>query len=185
MVRAEQTLLDRYARAYLNVFEHELASSDITVLQQAEKFFITHKHAFYFLSLSTITLEQKLKVMSTIFAKLNLPASLNNILSLLIAHKRGALWGKLFARIISLYLQRLNIVRFTIETATTIDTQAQETVRQFLACNINSDIIYNYKVNADLIAGIKAVSDTVMWEHSIAKNIKTVRLLLQEGKKIL
>lgn len=175
---ADQTLARRYALAYLYSFEQELSIDFIDSLEKAKVFFCGHKKALYFLSLPTITKDTKMRIMEHLFVQFKLPASIGRLLELIIVQKRTSLWCEVLRYIIDLYRQQHKLMAMVIESSPTLKEDELEIVKQFLARKTGNDIIYKYRVNPDLVAGIRAQSDTVLWECSIAKNIRAIRLSL-------
>jgi ATP synthase F1 delta subunit len=175
---AAQILARRYALAYLYSFEKELSFDLIDSLEKAKVFFCQHQKALYFLSLPTITKDTKMRIMHHLFAQFKLPVSIGKLMELIIVHKRTSLWREILQYIVNLYQQQHKLMTVCIESSPKLNDDELEIVKQFLARKTGNDIIYKYRVNPDLIAGIKAQSDTILWESSIAKNIRAIRLSL-------
>lgn len=178
MNEAVQFLARRYALAYLHSFGDDLSSDVMLNLEQAKQFFFEHRRALYFLSLPTIAKDAKLLIMQKLFVKFHLPASMNKLVELLIIQKRTYLWYDILKSIIELYQQEHHIMDVVIESAPEIGAQQIEIIKQFLARKTGNDIIYKYRVNPDLIAGVRAYSSTILWECSIAKKLRAIRLSL-------
>lgn len=175
---ADQTLARRYALAYLYSFDKEVSIDLLPSLKGARRFFLEHKKALYFLSLPTITKDTKMGIMRDLFVQLKLPESMGKLMELIIVQKRTSLWCEILQYIVDIYQQQHHLMTVLIESSPQLGEDQIEIVKQFLARKTGSDIIYTYRVNPDLIAGIKAQSDTVLWECSIAKNIRAIRLSL-------
>lgn len=180
MMPVEQLLARRYASAYLNVFKAEISKQDLDAIDKARIFFCEHKKAIFFLSLPTIREDKKIQTIANACAFLKLPASCMKLIAVLIKEKRAFLCCDVLEYIIKLYQRMHHIMDVVIESSPEIDEQQQELIRQFLSDATNHAIDYTYKVNHDLIAGIRASSDTVLWEYSIAKKLRAIRLLLQD-----
>lgn len=179
----EHTLARRYAAAYVNVFGKELTSHDIQLIKKAHEFFVAHKQALYFLTLPTITHEQKLQVMDIFFKKMDLHVSLIKLLDLLIVDKRGMLWPEVLALVIHFYNEKNGIIELAIQSYPELEAQDVQSIQQFFARKTNKDIIYTYRVVDDLIAGIRARTDNLLWEYSVAKKLRAVRLSLIQSYK--
>lgn len=179
----EHTLARRYAQAYINLYNNELTRDDVQLIKKAHVFFVAHKGALYFLTLPTITHEQKLHVMDTFFKKMGLHPSLLKLLDLLVVDKRGTLWPDVLASIVRFYNEKNNIIELAIESYPEIDVQDMQVIQQFFARKTNKDIIYTYRVVEDLIAGIRAKTDNLLWEYSVAKKLRAVRLSLIQSYK--
>lgn len=173
-----QILARRYALAYLYVFNQDISKEVLVCLKEARSFFLEHKRALYFLSLPTIAKDTKIKIMEHLFMQFKLPRSINRLMELIIVQKRASLWCEVLQYIIDIYQQQHQLMTVRIESSSTLSNDDIDRVKQFLARKTGNDIIYTYRVNQDLIAGIKAQSSTILWECSIAKNIRTLRLSL-------
>ncbi len=182
MNRIAQTLARRYATAYIQVFDEQLTQKDFDALRSAQQFFSIHKQSLYFLSLPTIADKQKLQVIGKVFRHLDLPTSCMRLMTLLVAQKRASLWYDILIYIVKLYQQRHNMMDVHVESAPELDKQQLEVIEQFLADETGNDIMITYRVDPALIAGIRARSDTVLWEYSIAKKLRAIRLSCIQDK---
>ncbi len=171
-----RTLSRRYATAYIQAFDQQFTQKDFDALRSARQFFGAHKQSLYFLSLPTITDKQKLHVMAKAFVHLDLPTSCMQLMTLLVAQKRASLWYDILTYIVKLYQQKHHIMDMCVESAPELDEKQLGVIQQFLADKTGNDIMITYRVNPDLIAGIRACSDTVLWESSIAKKLRAIRL---------
>lgn len=178
-MNAVRILARRYAFAYLNLFSEDISVQALEHLQKAKQFFIEHKRALYFLSLPTIEREKKCSIMHDLLKKLLLPESLNALMQLLIVQKRVMLWPDILTYIITFYEHRTNIMHLVIESSCELEQKQLHTIKQFLADKTGKDIIYEYHVNKELIAGVRARSDTLLWECSIAQKLRDIRLSLK------
>lgn len=178
-MNAVRTLARRYAFAYLNLFSEDITIQDLDHLQKSKQFFVEHKRTLYFLSLPTIAREQKSSLVYVLLKKLVLPESLNALMELLIMHKKVMLWPDILSYIITFYEQKTNIMHVVIESSYELEKKQLQTIKQFLADKTGKDIIYEYHVNKELIAGVRARSDTLLWECSVAQKLRDIRLSLK------
>jgi ATP synthase F1 delta subunit len=175
---AAQILARRYALAYLYSFDRDISIDVLASFKEAKRFFLEHKRTLYFLSLPTIAKDTKMHILKKLFAQFKLPESINRLMELIIVQKRTSLWCEVLQYIVDLYQQQHQLMTVLIESSPKLSNDEINRVKQFLARKTGNDIIYTYRVNPDLIAGIKAQSGTVLWECSIAKNIRILRLSL-------
>ena len=173
---AAQILARRYATAYVQAFEQQLTRKDIDALRSAQDFFGVHKRVLYFLSLPSISSKQKLQIIEKAFKHLDLPASCMRLMTLLVAQKRASLWYNILVYIVKLYQQKHHIMDVHVESAPELDKKQLAVIEQFFADETGNDIMITYRVDPDLIAGVRARSDTVLWEYSIAKKLRVIRL---------
>lgn len=178
MTRAEQILARRYATAFLNVFGDSIDFDAFMAINEAKMFFAERKKVLYFLSLSTLASSEKARIMKQVFTVLDLPESFNILLTLLLHDKRAGLLYDVLQFIVKIYEQRNKIMDFTCTTSHEVDKKALEIMKRFLAQQTGNDIIYTYQIDKDLIAGIRLQSDTLLWEQSVEKQLRTISLSL-------
>ena len=182
MNRIARTLARRYATAYIGVFGEQLTRKDLDALRSAQQFFCIHKQSLYFLSLPTIADKQKLQIIHKAFKHLDLPTSCMRLMTLLVAQKRASLWYDILTYMVKLYQQKHHMMDVYVESAPELDKKQLAVIEQFLADETGNDIMITYRVDPDLIAGIRARSDTVLWEYSIAKKLRAIRLSYIQDK---
>ena len=69
-------------------------------------------------------------------------------------------------------------MEFSVLSAHDLDKKELTTIQHFLEEKTKKTIIYNHKINKDLIAGIRLLSNTLLWEHSIAQQLRDAEQLL-------
>lgn len=176
----QKVLARRYAVAYVNTFDEQLDKEKIISIKHAVPFFKRHVKALYFLTLPTIITEQKVAVMAQIIHKLHLPISLNKLLEVLICQKRTFLWCIILDVIVSYYYEKHNIADAVIESFPELCDIDKQLVEKSFASLVKQDVLYSYKTNQELIAGLRITTDNLMWEYSIAKKLRGVRAAILE-----
>lgn len=177
---AQKVLARRYAIAYVNTFDQQLDKDNIAFIKQAIPFFKRHAKALYFLTLPNITVEHKVAAMTKIIHKLHLPTSLNQLLEVLIGHKRTSLWCVILDVTVSYYYEKHNIVDVVVESFPELCDSDKQLVEQSCASLIKQDMLYSYQLCPELIAGLRMTTDNLMWEYSIAKKLRMVRATVLE-----
>jgi F-type H+-transporting ATPase subunit delta len=176
MTASERILSHRYATAFIAVCP--ISYEDFLFIKKASKYFKKHTQLVYFLSLPTMDKKQKKELMHTLFAQLKLPHCFNDLLSLLVEQKRAKLIADVLYYIVQLYQEKNNIMEFSIESSCALDKKKLDAIQQFLAHRTGNDIIYTYRENKNLIAGIRLQSDTLLWEYSVRKKLRAISLSL-------
>ncbi len=105
-----------------------------------------------------------------------MPPSCMNLMALLVKQKRASLWCAILRYIVTLYQEKHRIMDLLVQSVPELSSEQLLAVKQFIADKTNHDIIIQHQVDPDLIAGIRARSDTVLWEYSIAKKLRAIRL---------
>ena len=177
-MNAARTLARRYAKAFVLTFKDELTPDVIACIQDVVAELKTHKAALFFLSLPSMRDAQKLKAMHQLCKTLTVSSACMRLMALLVRDKRASLLLDVFEYVLEFYQELHNIQSFTISSAQELTQEQLTAMQQFLAHTTGSDIIYTHTVNPALIAGIRAQSTTHVWEVSVAKRLRSMRLAL-------
>jgi len=165
----------KYAKAFLNLYEDQISIKHLNNIRKLEQFFYSHKKIIYFLSIPNILATTKEKLLSELFQKFNLEALLQPLINLLSNNKRLFLINDILKHIKLLYKEYNNIMRFAIISSHEMIPQDIEIIEKFLAYKANKTVISTYKIDKELIAGIRLQSSTLLWEYSIHKQYETLR----------
>jgi F-type H+-transporting ATPase subunit delta len=173
---AETVLARRYATALLRVCGDQFSQEDIDSLKHAVTFFKTHKAALYFLALPDLAARSKKDIVKKLFELVKLPACFQSLVRLLARHKRLRLLAPVLMCVIALYQEQHGIMNVHVQSSSLLDDAQLQVVRAFLSDKTGKKIIYTYAVKKDLIAGIRLQSDTLLWEYSVRKKLRAIRL---------
>lgn len=175
---AESILAKRYAQAYLNVHIELISYKDFRTIRDAALFFASHRQLLFFLNWPAIKTSTKIIALRQAMAYCQMPESFNRLIDLLAAHRRMFLVIKILACICELYEQKHAIAQVTITSSHPMEPQELQVMQQFLANKTGLSIIYDYKIDKKLIAGIRLQSDTFLWEYSINKQLESMKVPL-------
>lgn len=95
-------------------------------------------------------------------------------LDLLIHDKRLWLFKDVIKSMSMLYRHHNNIEQCSLASSHQLDQQQRDDICRFLESALGKKIIYSYKVNKSLIAGIRARGNSFIWEHSIARKLRVI-----------
>lgn len=171
-------LAKRYAMAFLNLYIDKFDEKSLFELKQIIEFLENNSNIVSFFSLPNISLRDKAKEVDILFSKFNLPNQLNQLAILLVKHGRASLLVKVLNKIILIYQQRMGNILFEITSAVPLMNNDLMLVRKFLEEKTGKKVIESYKVDKNLIAGIRAQSDNLLWERSISRQFQNVNRLL-------
>jgi ATP synthase F1 delta subunit len=169
-------LARNYAHAVLNVFGPSISRDDITHIQNIVLFLEQHKKALFFLRLTRIDQEVKLKALDALFVELSNKKPFMALIRLLITDNRGHLVYRVLSELVDLYRTANHIMSCTITSSHELSQDELNKVEQFLARQTGDDIIYTYSRDASLIAGLRVQSQTILWEHSVRKQLRELAL---------
>lgn len=175
---AESVLAQRYAQAYLNVYIDSISYKDFRLIRDAGLFFAQNRHLLFFLNWPAIKKPAKIAALRQALEYCQVPSSINRLIDLLAAHKRMFLIIKILEYICKLYEKRHAIAQVTVTSSHPVTDQELKVMQQFLANKTGLSIIYDYKIDKKLIAGIRMQSDTFLWEYSINQQLKSIKLPL-------
>ena len=124
----------------------------------------------------TVSFEKKITLIERMLAAYKVMPEVMRLMKLLLVDKREILVSPVLDMLCSSYLKRAGIVMCTLLSSHALTEHERSIVQQFIAHQVGYRIIYDYKVDPALIAGIKVVSDTFMWEYSVARQLREVEL---------
>jgi ATP synthase F1 delta subunit len=168
---------NKYAHAFLHIFFDQLTPDDIMALEQISQFLEQDRRIIFFLRLPIIENNIKLQGLQMLVQQWHLPQSIMVLIKLLSDHKRLDLLPMVLSAIVRFYREEAGIMSFVITSAPSLTSQEVQTLIEFLARVTGRSIIYEYKVDTRLIAGIRLQSTTLFWEQSIAKRLGTLARL--------
>ena len=175
---AESTLARRYALAYLHVHIDSISYTDFRIIRDAGIFFTKNRHLLFFLHWPAIKASDKIAAVRQALAYCQVPSSIEGLVDLLAHHKRLFLIGTILQSVCDIYEKQHAIVQVTISTSHPVVDQDLKVVQQFLANKTGLSIIYDYKIDKKLIAGIRLQSSTFVWEYSINKQLQSIKVPL-------
>ncbi len=172
-------LARRYAQAFMNIHADDINKETFDYMRQTVSFFKQHKRALFFLELPYITDAQKQSILhQVLIQQCRLPKVFDALITQLIEHKRSFLIAEVLEQIVAIYLKLHNIEQFLITSSHELTKAQLNEIQRYLADRLGKDIIYEYKIDKNLIAGIRLLSDYHVWEYSIAQQLHRVRLPL-------
>jgi len=128
--------------------------------------------------LPNISLYDKNNFIDIFLKKFDLNDSLKKIIFLLIKHGRILILKDLFQELINIYQIKKNIMIFDISSSIKLENNESDIILSFLSQKTKKKILPIYKIDKDLISGIKLQSGTFLWESSIRKQLTRVKQLL-------
>lgn len=173
---AEALLARRYALALLRVCGDQFSHDDLLAMQRAVEFFKSHAPALYFLRLPDLPVHAKNEIVQKLFETVKLPHCFHQLAALLSQHKRPGLIAPILTLVLELYKEQHGIMDVRIESSSALDAAQLKIIQAFLAQMSAKTINYTHRVDPDLIAGIRLQSSSVLWEYSVRKKLRAIRL---------
>lgn len=172
----ERLLARRYAVALMRVCGDDFTVDTQVAMKQAIAFFKEHKPALYFLGLPDFPVHEKNVIIHKLLETVKLPECFHALVKLLGEHKRLRLIMPVLLATLALYQDRHGIMDVTVTSADVLQDAQKNIVQQFLAEKIDKKLQYTFQVEEDLIAGIRIQSNTLLWEYSVRKKLRALRL---------
>lgn len=167
-------LAKKYARAFIALYADQLTWNELEKIKKFNIYLKEHKETLFYAQLSALDNHMVEKTFKTLLSDFELIYATNNLVALLIQHKRLFLVSNILDYIIKLMKERLNIMEFVIESAAELDNGQRDYIINFLSRSTKKTIVYTTKINRCLIAGVRAYSDTVGWEFSVRKQLEVL-----------
>ena len=171
-------LSKKYALAYIHVFEKDIDSSVLDSFEKAYAFLSDHKNMLFLLSLYETTKEEKQKIVTKFINFFAFPESLHKLIDLLLHNKDLCLLADVLRDMYCFYKKEQGIEDLEISSSCPISAEKESTLHDFFAKLSDKKYRVKIKQDANLIAGIRMQSDTLLWEHSVAKKMKKLRFEL-------
>jgi len=178
MMNAGPILAKKYATAFLNVFERDVSLQDISHVCAAGDFLTRNRTLLYFLAWPALSVDVKIKALQDVLEKFRLAYSFEKLVALLAADRRLHIIDAVFSHICLLYMTRKKIANVAITSSHQLSPADIETIEQFLVNITGLSIIYDYKIDKNLIAGIRLQSGTFLWQYSVRKQLDQMKLQL-------
>jgi ATP synthase F1 delta subunit len=176
MIGSEAVLAKKYAQAFFNVYGSQLTEDDFHNACAAGAFFEQHQKALFFLKQPVIETSIKVNTIKHALSVFHLKNQFDKLIALLATHKRLFLIMLVLEKLCELYKKYNNIMTFTISSSHKLEAAQLDILKQFLVNITGQTIVYEYMVDKKLIAGIRMESPTLLWEHSISKQLASIKL---------
>ncbi|HTM06020.1 MAG TPA: F0F1 ATP synthase subunit delta [Patescibacteria group bacterium] len=173
-------LVGIYAQSFVNVFSTNITIDEYRAMQMAHDALIKNHRLLSLLQVSFLNHQElKKKCLAQIIHQFRLPQSLYTLGLLLISCERMYLFPFILKKITLLYEKEMNIMEMRISYSHNISEETQKQCILLLRSLIHSDIKPVFLIDTSLIAGVRAQSKTVLWEHSVKKMLKSIKTQVQ------
>lgn len=172
------TLARKYATAFLNLFSDEINIKDFCAIVSVEHFLKSEPEITSFFKFPRMN-KEKQEIVDHILKEFQCAPVLKKLMQILFEHQRLFLLPLVLKYVQRLYKERRGIMEFEIQSSHALTQDQMATIKNFLSAKTGNHILYEYKENRDLIAGIRLKSDTLLWERSVARKLADVQQLLE------
>lgn len=179
MMMNDLKIANNYAKAFLNLYLNKLDSNQLLSLK--DFFVFVKENESRFIELSFVDLERRLHISKKVVQKANLISDFEKLINLLYEHSRIFLLKDVIRFILLDYQKITSNYYFEISASKKLSTQNLEILKKYLDQSLKSDIIFEFKVDEDLIAGVRAISSYYLWENSVAGNLRKIESIVYQG----
>lgn len=169
----------RYAQAYLKTqrISHQLLHCFIIVRDALKK----QKDAKVYIGMMERFGLDPRPVMYTFFEQFGCQAhEIKPLFDLLFEQKRFILLLDILSAIITESQKRKGIIKCTVSSSIQLTDAEKKEIETFIHTHVSKNALIEYAIDASLIAGIRIVTNTKMWEHSIAQQLRNLSLWVEE-----
>lgn len=163
----------KYAAAFLSVAHETFTYNDFQIIDKRKELLLETRAILFYMTLPVIKVDVIEHVMDLLFEGCATAPLLKKITLLLLKHHRIIILPEVLHQIGDLYKKEKGLAQFSILSAHPLDTVLQQKLLSYLERETGHKIIPEFSLDKSLIAGIRAQSDTVLWEHSIRKQLRT------------
>lgn len=178
---AQSMLALRYAQAFLNVYASTINHDDFLNMVALYNHLLQDDQTLIILSSYKLSEAATETSVDMLIKKFKLVPAFKNLLRILLEKKRIMLFLDVLKFIIWQYQLKQQVLYFEIESAGHLEQSSLQTIKNFLKKLSGNDIIYTYKVNESLIAGVRAKNAYFLWEDSIKSRLQRIKLLTGPG----
>ena len=174
MLITTEIIARKYATAYFKQYHHEFSDASIMQLRTIFNFCHTQKTLFSYLTIPTLALDIKSRIIEIIAHKLAIDVSFKKLLFILIKERRLELTCPIIKHIIRLYQTKFGILEVHINSSHPLDNEEEKNIIAFIRKKTGAQqILPNFTINPILISGLRIYTDTWLWESSVHQLLKT------------
>ncbi|RTL07175.1 hypothetical protein EKK58_03290 [Candidatus Dependentiae bacterium] len=169
-------LINVYAQAFFNTFSDTISMEHYYAIEKAYGALVKNARLINLLQVSFLNHhELKKKCLSQIIEQFNLPKSIFTLGLLLISNERIHLLPFILKKIALLCEKKNNRMTMEIRCSHPICDEKRNMITEMLYNITRSNIKPIFSIDRRLIAGIRAQSNTFLWESSIKKTLKAIK----------
>jgi ATP synthase F1 delta subunit len=178
----ENMLARRYALAFLNIYGNTFSLDNYYAVKKAYQFLKNNRDIKSLFKLPDVESAKK-ECIKKIIEEFSLPVSLYALVDLLLKNQRLFLLTEIFGYILECYANSHNILEFSFESSHQLTADQLSCIKKFLEKKTKKTILYKETINKKLIAGIRLLSNSLLWEHSVAQQLQKAGQLLRSKER--
>ena len=177
----DKILSRRYAQAFFNLFGTTLSEKNRDDLQAFSLYIKEHTQAFFYVKVALIDDKTKIRIVGELAKRYELESILQPLLYVLATSKRLEILPLVSDQLIMLYNNYHAISVCTIESSSSLNKNQAALIVDYLKEKTKTTVQPIFKENKTLIAGIRALSNSYLWENSVYKKLKNITAITRKG----
>tara|TARA_B100001059_G_C17791577_1_gene560485 strand:- start:576 stop:1133 length:558 start_codon:yes stop_codon:yes gene_type:complete len=173
---------DRYARA---LFEISLENSELPIiekhLKELLKVYESNKDLEYFIKNPTQSSQNQLAAISKLSEIMKFTESLKNFLSILVIKRRIFFISKIIKSFLKLSAHNKGELTASLVSSKNLSPEELKNINSELSKSVGYLLNFNYKVDEELIGGLKIQIGSLMIDTSIKNKLKKYEQLMLEN----
>ncbi len=169
---SQKIIARKYAKAFLNLYFDALTEQHIDAMSKFYLFLRENRGILCYLNLPGLNEQVWKDFLTELYARFVLPQHLPKLIQVLISRRRVELLPAVVVAILQEFWRRKHVMHFEVTSSQELSLSEQAMTNAFLAKKTGAEIKATFAIDATLICGIKMRSDSYMFEHSIARELK-------------
>lgn len=176
MLESYESLTAKYAIAFFKLYKKDITRDVIERVRTCYAFLSHNKHIQAFLMLSNVMREEKIALFKKMFDHLGLPDVFLHLVKVLIEHRRIELVGLILKKIDEAFGRAEKSIPFVVSSSHPLSVVEQRQMSDFVKTHVAQAQIIAWDVDVSLICGVRVKSATHIWERSVRKQLRCVKL---------
>lgn len=162
----------KYAHAFFAVYGDKVTDQLIDNIDEAAQFLATHHRAIFLFKVPLIDRSVKIKGIQELCKRFSLGEPIEALLIILLDAHRSSKFVLVLRALTRWYRKKYDIVFFAVSSSIPLSGEQRRTIEEGMNHKVSGNARYEYVVDPFLIAGVRICSDTLLWEFSIAKQLR-------------
>lgn len=177
----ESRLAQLYATAFLNIYCTSITEDIYNKLIKTRLFLLENPDYLFIYKLPRHFNLVKKQIINKLLEQFDLPAIFYKLTELLLETDRLALLPLVLHHILLGYEERNYLMPTVITSSSSISEKQARIIQDVIKQVSGKKILPKYRIDTKLIAGIRIQSNTLLWEYSVAKQLRIIEKEIHRG----
>jgi ATP synthase F1 delta subunit len=185
MVIRKKIVARKYACAFLNLYFDAMSEDHISAFVDFYNFLRLNRGILHYLNLPGLTEEAWQDFLKRLYLQFALPKQFIRLMKVLLDGRRVGILPVVVQSVLQEFWRRKHVIHFAVVSSHELTGEEQSRVIAFLTKKTGAaSIVATFDVDAALICGIVMKSETYMFEHSVARELKKFEESLLERVRL-